>query len=511
LLLAAVSLPAVTPAADPLAAAPKPAARARESGPPRLYVATGPTSEADLARLRAAIGKLAGVTKVETRPEFGAVTVTIDGDASSTESLRGAAARSAGFVMRAVLPRYYAAAGSNAEADLRELRAGLEKVAGVEQVELSGQAAGAAVRVLGVMEHAALAAAAKSAGYTLRPRAAYVASGPSAAKELTGLRAAMEQVAGVEQVEIHGMTGGATLLIHGDAREPLLVAAAHAAGFALWPLTNAPGPRIFRIDSSSSPADPRRLREALQGLAGIGAIEIRAGLDGGRLVVTGGRVRPDAIIAAAAGLGCSLTPVAAPVTLPTLLPEAGRSTPPDYDARVLEERAHLGEPAPAFKVLDGDGSRHRTLADYLAAGKPVVLVFGSCSCPRFLAACGPLEQLYQAYKERVTFLLVYIAEAHPGQILAFPAENGGEELRIVPLVATESQTLDNLRRLVRLANLTIPAAIESPANSVNRDYAAYPNRLYAIGVDGKVAFKGAPGPTGLKVPDLADWLRENVK
>src|SRR5437868_3320517 len=128
-----------------------------------------------------------------------------------------------------------------------------------------------------------------------------------------------------------------------------------------------------------------------------------------------------------------------------------------------------------------------------------------------MASCGPLEQLYQTYKDRATFLLVYIAEAHPGSIMSVPTEDGGRELRIIPQVATEHDLLDNLRRLVRLAKLTIPAAIDNPENSLNRDYAAYPNRLYVIGVDGRVQFKGAPGPTGFKVPELADWLSANVK
>src|SRR5260221_264650 len=66
----------------------------KSSGVPRLYVATGPSSEADLSRLRDAIGKLPGVGKVNARAEFDAVTVTIEGDGRSTESLLTAAAKS---------------------------------------------------------------------------------------------------------------------------------------------------------------------------------------------------------------------------------------------------------------------------------------------------------------------------------------------------------------------------------------------------------------------------------
>src|SRR5439155_22562815 len=125
-------------------------------------------------------------------------------------------------------------------------------------------------------------------------------------------------------------------------------------------------------------------------------------------------------------------------------------------------------------------------------------------------SCRPLEELYQTYKDRVTFLLVYIAEAHPGAILSVPTEAGGRELRIIPQIATETELLGNLRRLVQLGKLTLPAAIDNPENSPVNDFAAYPNRLYVIGEDGRVTFKGAPGPTGFRVPELDDWLHEHL-
>src|SRR5262245_7194003 len=97
-----------------------------------------------------------------------------------------------------------------------------------------------------------------------------------------------------------------------------------------------------------------------------------------------------------------------------------------------------------------------------------------------MAACGPLEQLYQTYKDRVTFRLVYIAEAHPGQILSVQTESGGRELRVIPLITTEAERVVNLKRLLQLGKLTIPAVIEPPDNSLSIDYAAYPNRLYVV-------------------------------
>jgi hypothetical protein len=128
-----------------------------------------------------------------------------------------------------------------------------------------------------------------------------------------------------------------------------------------------------------------------------------------------------------------------------------------------------------------------------------------------MAQAGSLERLYQTYKDRVAFLLVYIAEAHPGSIVSVPTKEGGKELQIIPPTATVGERLRNLRQFVALAGLTMPAVIDSEENAAKHAYAAWPDRLYVIGVDGKVAYKSAPGPRGFKVPELADWLSEHIQ
>ena len=123
---------------------------------------------------------------------------------------------------------------------------------------------------------------------------------------------------------------------------------------------------------------------------------------------------------------------------------------------------------------------------------------------------GALEKLYQQYKDRVQFVLVYIREAHPDSILLIPKEGGGTELGVVPQTETEDDRLKNLRLCASLLQFTMPSVIDTRDNIVNRAYAAWPDRLYAIGIDGKVAFKSGPGPSGFKSPDLAAWLQKNI-
>jgi hypothetical protein len=128
-----------------------------------------------------------------------------------------------------------------------------------------------------------------------------------------------------------------------------------------------------------------------------------------------------------------------------------------------------------------------------------------------MAQVGSLERVYQSYKGRAEFLVVYIREAHPGSIVDVPTADGGTELQIVGRTGTAADRLRNLRQIIKLVHLTMPAVIDDDEGTAQHGYTGWPDRLYVIGVDGKIAFKGGPGPSGFKVPEVAAWLKENVK
>lgn len=272
--------------------------------------------------------------------------------------------------------RVFSALGPTMEADLARLREALVMVPEAGSVELSPLPTGAAVRVSGPAAAAAVTAAGKSAGFTLRLVTGYVVSGPSTAADLARLQAALSQAGGVEAVEMRALTGGATLRISGDAGLPVLVTAAKGAGYTLWPLNEGAGLREFRIAGDTSPSQ-QKLTSALRQVMGIGQVEIRTAPDGPHLVIAGGRARPDAIFSAATAAGVTLTPITR-VDLPSLEPRAGRDTPPDFDEWVMEELTRPGEPAPDFALLSQDGQTTLRLSDSRGK-KPVVLMFGSCT------------------------------------------------------------------------------------------------------------------------------------
>src|SRR6476469_10830567 len=82
-------------------------------------------------------------------------------------------------------------------------------------------------------------------------------------------------------------------------------------------------------------------------------------------------------------------------------PQAAIQTGPRAEAAMPSGRA------PDFALPAVGSGKIVALRNY--KGKtPVVLVFGSYSCPNFRAASATLEELYAKYGQRIPFLLVYI-------------------------------------------------------------------------------------------------------
>ena len=88
--------------------------------------------------------------------------------------------------------------------------------------------------------------------------------------------------------------------------------------------------------------------------------------------------------------------------------------------------------------------------------------------------------MHHTYGDKVEFLLVYIREAHPY-----------EE---IPESKTVEQRSEVATTMCTELKLTMPAVIDEIDNTVEKTYAAWPDRLYLIGIDGNIVYKGERGP-----------------
>jgi hypothetical protein len=62
----------------------------------------------------------------------------------------------------------------------------------------------------------------------------------------------------------------------------------------------------------------------------------------------------------------------------------------------------------------------------------------------------------------------------------------------------------------RLELASIPALVDDVDDKVNKAYAAWPDRLYLIGRDGRIAYKGGPGPMGFKPAELDAAIKREL-
>ena len=141
--------------------------------------------------------------------------------------------------------------------------------------------------------------------------------------------------------------------------------------------------------------------------------------------------------------------------------------------------------APDFDLPEVGVKRQVRLSDF--RGKtPVVLVFGSYSCPNFRASAEALNALFEAYGRQARFFLVYIREAHAAGDWQ-STRNVREGVAVAPASTMEDKE-DHAVTCARELHLKFPALVDGMDGSVEAAYAAWPSRAFVIGADGRVRY-----------------------
>lgn len=191
-----------------------------------------------------------------------------------------------------------------------------------------------------------------------------------------------------------------------------------------------------------------------------------------------------------------------------LAAETNESQPPRRNAteqpRISQGTLRDGEVAPDFALQDIEGTNTVKLADL--KGKPVVLIFGSCTCPPFVASLPATEKLYAQYQDRVHFRLIYIREAHPTDGRVIP----GNQF-VVPSPKTIEERRDIARKFAQRIKVSMPILVDAADDQVSKTYACWPNRMVILDAQGNIADKGVAAPGGTassarRAPQVLDRL-----
>ena len=73
---------------------------------------------------------------------------------------------------------------------------------------------------------------------------------------------------------------------------------------------------------------------------------------------------------------------------------------------------------------------------------------------------------------------------------------------------TEKERAEVATACVEGLKLSIPTLIDGADNAVCTAYSAWPDRLYVVGKDGRIAYKGRPGPGGFSPGEMERELEK---
>ena len=121
---------------------------------------------------------------------------------------------------------------------------------------------------------------------------------------------------------------------------------------------------------------------------------------------------------------------------------------------------------------------------------------------------GALHELWREYGDRIAFFVVYIKEAHPDDGWIFPS-NVEEGIHIYDPASDEERGEVAHTCAVNL-QIEMPVLIDGFDNPVASAYGAWPDRLYLIGRDGRIAYQGEKGPFGFKPEELGEAIHQEL-
>jgi peroxiredoxin len=157
----------------------------------------------------------------------------------------------------------------------------------------------------------------------------------------------------------------------------------------------------------------------------------------------------------------------------------------------------VGQLAPDFSLPAAESSQQVSLAGFRGK-KPVVLIFGSCTCPVFRQRLAELNAAYQRFHDQAEFLLIYVREAHPLESGHIP-ENA--ELGPIPAPKDIRERSQLAMTFAADQNIQMPLLVDDMDDSTARHYDSWPERLYVVGLDGKIAYAGSV-PGDVNVPAM---------
>lgn len=144
------------------------------------------------------------------------------------------------------------------------------------------------------------------------------------------------------------------------------------------------------------------------------------------------------------------------------------------DMRIPKSDPGPGDQAPTFDLPTTDGGKVSS-DDLVQDGRPVLLVFGSLTCPVTESAGEGLRELHARYGDMIRFVMVNVREAHPGATTRQPG--------------TTEHKLRNAVALQAHHGFPFEVAVDDIDGTLHRSFGPRPSSAYLIDASGTIVFR----------------------
>jgi type I thyroxine 5'-deiodinase len=111
--------------------------------------------------------------------------------------------------------------------------------------------------------------------------------------------------------------------------------------------------------------------------------------------------------------------------------------------------------------------------------------------------------MYAEYGDDVEFCLIYVREAHPNErVMDFFSHDNLQQGINIPRHANESERSAAAQLMCQRLDLEMTTLIDDMENTTGMNYSAFPDRLYLVNREGRIAYKGRHGPEGFEPEEL---------
>jgi tetratricopeptide (TPR) repeat protein len=167
----------------------------------------------------------------------------------------------------------------------------------------------------------------------------------------------------------------------------------------------------------------------------------------------------------------------------------------------------FGKAAPDVELRRREGGTFRLSS---LRGQPVLLVFGSYTCPDFRHGAAVLNGLHARFGDRVRFVAVYIREAHPEGGPGESAAGEREKIRL-PEARSEKERIAHAALARERLRISYEVTVDGMDNLLESTFGAFPSHAFLVDATGRVVFATALDESTLQPAALEKTLEATLR